>query len=60
MALPYFFALSSSMFDLCEALMPDRSIVLEPVMTMEECNLLASKLVAQNINPIHFKDQNQV
>lgn len=60
MALPYFYALSSSMFPLGQALMPDRSQVFEPAMTLEECKLLGQKLGMHMIAPIHFKDPVQV
>ena len=41
MALPYFLALNACQFELCQALIPDSSVHLEPQITESERNLLA-------------------
>ena len=48
------------MYDLCQALIPDPSIEIEPRMTLEESNLLGSKLGTHKISQIQFKDSKDV
>mmetsp|Transcript_8870 Transcript_8870/g.10888 ORF Transcript_8870/g.10888 Transcript_8870/m.10888 type:complete len:109 (-) Transcript_8870:713-1039(-) len=48
------------MFDLGSALIPDRSVVLEPAVTLEESKLLGQKIGMNTISSILFKNQAQI